>query len=66
MLEWVRANSKQRQDAEILSWSYRMRWRRPETEEMQAYFEELRFEVAPKNYQIETWFQLLDADEKRF
>lgn len=66
MLSWVQANSKQRSDADILAWSYRMRWRRPEGDQMQGYFESLRMEVAPHDYRIETWFQLLDADEKRF
>ena len=65
LLEWVQANSKQRSEAEILAWSYRMRWRRPEGEEAQGFFESVRMEVAPHNYRIETWFQLLDADEKR-
>ena len=27
--------------------------------------ESIRMEVAPHNYRLETWFQLLDADEKR-
>lgn len=66
VLSWVQANSKQRSDAEILAWSYRMRWRRPEGEQMEGYFESLRMEIAPHDYRIETWFQLLDVDEKRF
>jgi hypothetical protein len=66
MLAWVESNSKATTETEILAWSYRMRWRRPEGEQMQGYFEQLRVEVAPHNYRVETWFQLLDADEKRF
>ena len=66
LLAWIKSNSRQMDETEIKAWSYRMRWRRPETDEMRAYFEDLRFCVAPENYAIETWFQLLDADEGRF
>lgn len=66
MLAWVQANAAEKHDeAAILTWSYQQRWRRPEGEII-AYFETLRKSVAPENYQIETWFQLLDADERRF
>lgn len=66
ILAWVEEQAKARTEDEILAWSYRMRWRRPEGEQMQGYFERLRMELATHNYRIETWFQLLDADEKRF
>ncbi len=65
LLSWVNQHSQQHSEAEIMAWSYRQRWRRPDTEPMQGFFEQLRVEVAPQNHQIETWFQLLDADEKR-
>jgi hypothetical protein len=66
LLAWVQANSCQRSEEAIKAWSYRMRWRRPDGEEMMGYFETLRLQVAPDNDRIETWFQLLDADEGRF
>ena len=66
LLQWVQANGNKRTDAEIKAWSYRQRWRRPDTDEMIGYFEVLREQIAPANYRIETWFQLLDADERRF
>jgi hypothetical protein len=66
MLAWVKAHSRALSDTEIHVWSYRMRWRRPENDEMIGYFEALRLSVNPENYAIETWFQLLDADEGRF
>lgn len=64
LLAWIQQHSKKLTQDEILAWSYKMRWRRP-TEDMAAYFEKMRLDFAPTNYQIETWFQLLDADEKR-
>ena len=53
-------------EEEVMAWSYQQRWRRPTEPQMMFYFEKIRNEVAPGNYRIETWFQLLDADEKRF
>lgn len=66
LLAWVQQQAQPHSEQEILAWSYQQRWRRPETPEMRGYFENLRLQIAPQNYQIETWFQLLDADEKRF
>jgi hypothetical protein len=66
LLAWVQANSRELSETEILAWSYRMRWRRPDNDEMMGYFEMLRQSIAPENYSIETWFQLLDAEEGRF
>jgi hypothetical protein len=65
LLAWIKGNSKALTDDQIRAWSYRMRWMRPETDEMKAYFEALRESIAPENYAIETWFQLLDVEEKR-
>ena len=65
LLDWVLKNSKQRSEDEIKAWSYNQRWRRP-TPDMAGKFETMRQEISPLNYRIETWFQLLDADEKRF
>jgi hypothetical protein len=65
LLAWIKGNSKTWSDEQIRAWSYRMRWMRPETDEMKAYFEGLRESIAPENYAVETWFQLLDVDEKR-
>ncbi len=65
LLAWVKANSLDCSQEEVLAWSYKERWRRP-SEDMMHYFEIMRLELAPDNYNIETWFQLLDADENRF
>lgn len=66
LLKWVQTHGRLLDDNAIRAWSYQQRWRRPEAEEMMAYFENLRQQVAPNRYDIETWFQLLDADEGRF
>ncbi len=65
LLAWIQQNSKPLSADEIKIWSYAQRWRRPEGD-IVAYFETLREQIAPQNYRIETWFQLLDADEGRF
>lgn len=65
MLAWVMENSAVTDEGDILAWSYDERWRRPEQEKKQ-YFERMRQDFAPDNHNIETWFQLLDADEGRF
>jgi len=65
LVAWVEKNAKVKTPEEIRSWSYEQRWRRPGAE-MAHHFEEMRETIAPDNYRIETWFQLLDADEKRF
>ena len=65
LLSWVQQHSNVKNDEQIKAWSYAERWRRP-APEMAHYFESMRLDFAPDNYRIETWFQLLDADEKRF
>ncbi len=66
LLAWVQQHSVIKSEEEIMAWGYQQRWRRPDEPQTMGYFEKLRLEVAPHNYRIETWFQLLDADEKRF
>jgi hypothetical protein len=66
ILAWVQSNAQKHTVDDIKAWSYNQRWRRPASEEAAAHFETLRLTVAPDNYRIETWCQLLDADEKRF
>lgn len=65
ILDWVNANRSPKTETEIMAWNYQERTRRPETPEMMAYYEKLRLEVAPDKPTLETWFQVLDADEKR-
>jgi hypothetical protein len=64
MLDWVNTHVTKSED-EILIWSYQSRWRRPEEPQMIAYFERLRRQVVPEKVNVETWFQLLDAEEGR-
>jgi hypothetical protein len=66
MVSWVKANSAAKTDEDILVWAYKARWARPEEPQMIAYFEGMRRQVAPNNSNVETWFQLLDAEEGRF
>jgi hypothetical protein len=66
LLEWIKGNSKGLSEDEILVWSYQTRWDRPQGHDRIAYFEKLRLSACPNHPRIETWFQLLDAEEGRF
>lgn len=65
LLAWVMEHGRLLNETEIRAWSYKQRHRQPETDEMMAYFESLRQQVAPRRYDVRTWFQLLDAEEGR-
>lgn len=65
LLDWIKPNSAGKSDAEIGAWTYQTRWARPEDPQHKAYFEQLRTQVVPNRYDVETWFQLLDAEEGR-
>jgi hypothetical protein len=65
LLNWVQSQTKQKDESVINAWAYKTRWRRPENEEYMGFFESLRLTACPQNYEIETWFQLLDAEEGR-
>ncbi|MBK8190362.1 MAG: DUF5069 domain-containing protein [Vampirovibrionales bacterium] len=66
MLAWVRKHSDAQDESKILAWTYQTRTNRPESPERMARFESLRLELCPDNPYVETWFELLDADEGRF
>lgn len=66
ILAWVKEETTQLSEEQILTWSYQQRTRRPQDAETQAYYEKMRLELAPNNPYVETWFQVLDADEGRF
>lgn len=66
MLAWVREHTQNKSSEEIGVWAYENRTARPDTSERKAYFEKMRMENCPNNPYVETWFQLLDAEEGRF
>ncbi|MCC6483630.1 MAG: DUF5069 domain-containing protein [Armatimonadetes bacterium] len=63
--QWVKEHDKRNSEEDVLAWSYDQRGREPEGAEAKAYFEQSRREIAPKRYNVRTWFQLLDAEEGR-
>ena len=65
LLEFVNTTRKNLSEDNILAWCYQERTRRPDNPDAQAFFEALRRSGCPSNHQVETWFQLLDAEEKR-
>jgi hypothetical protein len=66
VLAWVKSNSTAKTQEEILAWAYESRWAAPTEPQMRAYYEKLRREVAPERPFLQSWFQLLDAEEGRF
>ncbi len=66
MLTWVQQQSMPHTPEEIMTWAYENRTARPDTPERKAYFEQMRMKNCPNNPYVETWFQLLDAEEGRF
>lgn len=66
MLLWVKENSVAKTPEEILAWGYENRWSAPTEPNMKAYFEKMRRDVAPNRPYLQTWFQLLDAEEGRY
>ncbi len=66
MLAWVKQHSTERTPEELLSWAYEARWTGPADAETKAYFENLRRQIAPNRPYIQSWFQLLDAEEGRY
>jgi hypothetical protein len=66
MSAWVIANSQVTDRDTILAWNYTQRWAGPDTPDRMAYFETLRQEVAPDKPYLQSWFQLLDAEEGRY
>ncbi len=66
MLSWVEENAENKHSSEeIEAFNKRFQDRRPDTPEKQEYFNKRVAELAPGRTDIETWFDLLDADEGR-
>ena len=51
--------------AEIETWNEDWISHKPDNEQAQAYFDQLRSQVAPDRTDVSTWADLLDLDEKR-
>lgn len=66
LLEWVNEHAVPHTEDELNIWAYTTRWSIPSEPQMIAYFESARLKVAPHKHYINTWFQLLDAEEGRF
>ncbi|MDX2085361.1 MAG: DUF5069 domain-containing protein [Candidatus Melainabacteria bacterium] len=65
ILAWVQGKTAHLTEEQILSWAYENRVARPEDDEDRAMFEKMRLTYCPNATHIETWFQLLDAEEGR-
>lgn len=65
IVTWVKSKTKGLSETEIAAWCYDAIRRAPYSVDEKAYFEQLRRKVAPKHPYINSWFQLLDAEEGR-
>ena len=64
LLDWVKTKAD-RTPAEIKKWSDKMRSRKPQTAQEKEWFAKYAAEIAPGRTDIKTFFDILDADEKR-
>lgn len=65
VLKWVRDRSRPHAADGVRAFNEDMEARGPVTEEQKAYFLGVREKVAPGRTDIATWFDLIEADEKR-
>lgn len=65
ILAWVEQTGAAKTEDEILAWSYDSRWTVPHEVEKKAYVERSARAIQPYNPYIQTFFQLLDAEEGR-
>ena len=63
---WVKQKTAHLSAGEIAAWSYDQRSRTPASVDEKTYFENYRQNFAPHARHAITWYQLLDAEEKRF
>ena len=64
VLAWVQAKARN-SPARIKKWSDQMRSTRPKTKKEKKWFVQRIAEIAPGRSNLKTYFDLLDADEKR-
>jgi hypothetical protein len=65
ILGWVKGRARSHTVEEVQKFNEDMKARAPVTEEQKAYFLEAREKVAPGRTDVTTWFDLIEADEKR-
>lgn len=65
ILAWVEQTGASKTEDEILAWSYDSRWTAPHNVEKKAYVERSARAIQPYPPYIQTFFQLLDAEEGR-
>lgn len=64
MLEWIKANAKnKRTDSEIEGWSASQERRAPDNPDSREFFNDEHKRAAPSRTDIVTWFDLLDVDD---
>jgi len=65
IVAWVKEKTKHLTADQIAAWCYDTRLRAPYSIEEKAYFETYRQKFSPHARHIGTWFEMLDAEEKR-
>jgi hypothetical protein len=65
IVAWVKEKAAQLSAGEIAAWCYDQRCRAPYSVDEKAFYESYRQRFAPHARHVATWFELLDAEEKR-
>ena len=65
MLAWIEEVGISKTQEEILAWGYDSKWAWPGTTDKKAYMEGVVRSLNLKNPYIQSWFQMLDAEEGR-
>ena len=65
VVEWVKENQASRNEADIEAFNEKISRLGPEDVESKQYFEEIRQQVAPDLLDLDSWFDLIEADEGR-
>jgi hypothetical protein len=65
IVKWVKKKTTKLSADEVWAWNYDQIHRSPQAVDEKAYFESYRCQFAPNKPYISTWFQMLDAEEKR-
>lgn len=65
VVEWVEENQTPRDEADIEAFNEKISRLGPEDAESKQYFEDIRQKVAPDHPELDSWFDLIEAEEGR-
>ena len=65
VVQWVKAHQRPHSEAEINAFNAQLSQLGPDNKESKAYFENARQRVAPNRPELNSWFDLIEAEEGR-